>query len=200
MKITNNHSLTASQGKADLSLYVGKEALQQYRKINDYTDLVKYEKENKVPCISKLARDNGESPITAYIAAYIIKCNEFLNLEALSPSQIEETSELIFDTHKTELTITDINLFFKCIKRGDFGAAGAKLDGQKILLWLGKYIDERTVIVEEDSYNEHLRYKAICIGDNTRRMQSREDAGRALNEAYAKTMLDSLKNDEGGKE
>lgn len=176
-KITSKKSLVVSLNnnlEIDVIKSVSIGSIEVFRNINNIHDLIKYDEQNKLLSLGRLAREN-EDKVMALIEGYIVNCNEFFNLAPMSKSLIVQTAQLIVDTYKSMLTVADINLFFKFAKRGDYGAVGARLDGQKILIWLEKYWNDKSGTVADISYSQHLSTKIGC-SESDRVLSSRDDA------------------------
>ncbi len=98
---------------------------------------------SKAPTLASIKKNYTEDFLIAYIAVWIVNLNDFVNASRkMNPSQIEETSILIFQEYYY-MNLADINLVFKKIKKGEFGQLYTELDGVKILSWFEKYATER---------------------------------------------------------
>lgn len=97
--------------------------------------------------------ENTPESALAFIKAFILDLNDFLNMkEKMSTVQMDQTAEIILSTYYY-LKIADLRFFFNKIKVGDYGLL-YKLDGQVILSFLKKYIEERLSLAEEKSIQE----------------------------------------------
>jgi hypothetical protein len=191
---TSKKSLIVSR-KTEISLKFGKcGSIEAFRSLNNISDVIKYNDENKLVSLGRMCNENGEDRVLAFIEAYLVNVNEFLNMEVMPKLLIQQTALLIVDTYKAMLTVADIDLFFKCLKRGDYGSAGVKLDGQKILMWLAKYWDDKSGKVEDISYSQHLSTKIGCSHVD-RVMESKDDARRAFDIANAYDIINTSQDD-----
>lgn len=101
----------------------------------------------------------GEAKMSAFVEMNIALLAVFCNLSnSITPSQVQMTAQMILSEFGN-LTIADVNLIFKRAKMGEYGEFYGRLDGQMILSWFGKYLDERCQIAVERSIVEAARFK-----------------------------------------
>jgi hypothetical protein len=93
--------------------------------------------------LAKINAKVGIKISLAIIKTWIVNLNDYLNLSRkMSPEQIEETSELIYEQFYY-LKSSDISLIFKRIKLGHYGCFYESLDGMKLIDIFYKYAQER---------------------------------------------------------
>lgn len=196
--LSDNVSLANLKTPNDAVIFM-RNISQKLGKINDYTELIQYTQKNKKPCLSRCIKVYGEDKVSALISGYIVSAIEFFNIDVMSADLILQTTQLIIESHKGTLTIPDIHLFFKCVKRGDYGGVGNRIDGQKILMWLQRYIDERGNIAAQINESKHLATKIGC-SDVDRVCLKRDDDAHKLDVEYFKEQIKKNANEREGKE
>lgn len=106
------------------------------------------------PAIGALVIQFGANPIRNYIAGHIVALRDFVNLRgAMTDDQTRLTADLVLSEFPS-VTLADIALIFRRAKLGQFGEFYGRLDGQMILLWFGKYFEERCDYFSEKSIQE----------------------------------------------
>jgi len=96
----------------------------------------------------------GKEWVVAYVSMWLIELNDSSNVKTkMSDSQIEFTSERIFDTYS--LKVADLTLFFRNVKEGKYGAYYENLSQEKIMQWIGQYWDERCEYGQMMSQSSH---------------------------------------------
>lgn len=95
------------------------------------------------PSIGEVVNTGGAEQISAFIELNITMLAKFCNLgNSIKDMQIPMTADLVMSEFGN-LTIADVNLIFRRAKLGQYGEFYGRLDGQMILMWCGKYLDER---------------------------------------------------------
>lgn len=97
------------------------------------------------PQLSSMFREYSRDFVVKYIQLWIIGLNDFLNIpKKMNRYQIEETAEMLYDNFYY-LNLADLNLFFTQLKQGKYEMYES-LDGNKLMNWLSKYVDQRLEI------------------------------------------------------
>ena len=110
--------------------------------------------------IGKFKRTEGETKAVALICLMLDDFISFLNVgKTMDARQVAQTANLILDDF-TYLKIDDFKLFFNRAKKGYYGSAYDRIDGQVILQWLVKYTNERCNEADNLNYAEHSARKA----------------------------------------
>lgn len=115
------------------------------------------------PSIGEVIASGGTGQMTAFVEANIVRLAMFCNLgNSITPSQTQATAQMIISEFGN-LTIADVNLIFKRAKMGEYGEFYGRLDGQMILSWCGKYLDERCSIAADQSVADAGKFKGGCL-------------------------------------
>jgi len=87
----------------------------------------------------------------------------------MNPKQINATAEMIADEFN-KLTLADVYLVFKRAKAGVYGELYDRIDGQIILSWFRKHLNERLEASEERSMQaaDRDKYEEEQYFDNNR--------------------------------
>jgi hypothetical protein len=115
-----------------------------------YSDLNSYSKalDCDSPLLSHISKSYGRQSAIAYIETWLYNLNDFLNISRrLKKEQMYETALYIIQDYYY-LSIAEIHLFFKKIKKGEFGNLYEGIDGYKILYFLNMFDEERLSIIE----------------------------------------------------
>ncbi len=103
------------------------------------------------------------SPQTALdiLDALISETVLFFNLgNNMSDIQIRLTSELILaDEMAKNLKPEDFRVLFNNAKKGHYGKAYNRMDGQVVFEWINAYVAERMSFIEENCLQEHEQFK-----------------------------------------
>lgn len=127
------------------------------------------EKFNKIQTIENAIQSNQKTLsfykkqynreyVINYINLWIISLNEFITVNKMTPNQIKETSNYIYNDYYY-LNLADIYLIFTKIKKGEFGQIYGSIDGLKILTFFQKYASDRANICENNSIIESDKIK-----------------------------------------
>ena len=115
---------------------------------------VKEAQQTGSPSISNLVKAFDMAFVQAYIAAWIVNVNNFLNLRfSMNDQQVEETARLVINNYY-HLTIADVYLVMNNAKMGFYGKFYERIDGSMVLLWFRTYFDERCAYFEGLSIDE----------------------------------------------
>lgn len=118
--------------------------------------------ESDSKALSLIKKENTQESALAFIKAFILDLNDFLNVkEKMNAKQIDQTAEIIFANYYY-LKVADLKLFFNKIKMGDYGVL-YRIDGQLILSFLKIYTSDRMSIAEEKSILDNNRKKLFDI-------------------------------------
>jgi hypothetical protein len=152
-KITKtDNTLTSLKEKQhkDLVLYSPINCFKHSHKLKTIKDVLTLPSKT----LGDLKRSYGKEWIVGYISLWLIDLNENSNVKnKMSESQIEFTSERIFESYS--LKITDLTLFFRNVKEGVYGQYYESLSQEKIMSWLSIYYDLRCEYGEIISQNKH---------------------------------------------
>lgn len=111
-------------------------------------------------------RTDGEAKSRAVIGLALSDLLDFFNTgNTMTPAQMANLTGVIVEEYNY-LKIDDFKLCFSNAKKGLYGQV-YRMDGNTILCFLEKYIQDRMNAADEDSYNKHMSEKA-----NERRVQS----------------------------
>lgn len=126
------------------------------------------------PTIGEIVRAGEGEKIATFIELNIAALAVFCNLgNSITAQQMSPTIDLIMSEYGF-LTIADVNLIFRMAKLGQWSEMYGRLDGQMILIWFGKYAEERCNYFAEKSIQE-----AASMG-----MRANDTAARVKEMAY----------------
>jgi len=107
----------------------------------------------KTPTLVELKKVYGRDWIISYVSAWLIHLNEITNAKnKMSPNSIAFVSETIYDDYS--LRLADLTLFFKMVRKGDFGDFYENISEGKILSWFKKYYDDRCNYAQNERHKE----------------------------------------------
>jgi hypothetical protein len=159
-----NEIVKKTENETGLAVYSREQFLQEFSpakcivKFQGITSVEKAVKSNTM-AICQLTKTYDNDAVVAYLAIWITDLNNFLNVSRkMTNEQILDTAQMLVLEYRS-LTIADINLIFKRIKKGDFGNMYESLDGTKLLGWFDKYSIERADWYEQQAYLEHDKIK-----------------------------------------
>lgn len=110
--------------------------------------------DSELPSLVKMNKQFGSHEVIKAVAKMLIETVGFFNVPKLTDVQVKITVELICEEHYY-LNFADIQLCFKNAMKGKYGELYNRIDGQVIMIWLNKYVEERFTISEERSYQKH---------------------------------------------
>jgi len=138
----------------------------------------------------------GSHEVIKQVAKMLIETVGFFNVPKLSDIQVKMTVELICEEHYY-LNFSDIQLCFKNAMKGKYGELYNRIDGQVIMIWLNKYVEERFEISEERSYQKH---DALTSHEKERKYEGFVDrlkeAGEKINKFKPKPISSNQKYNE----
>lgn len=109
--------------------------------------------------IGKYKRLDGETKARAVMGIILSDLVDFFNVsQSMNPPQMAQVIDMILDTYGY-LKIEDFRLCFNWAKRGFYGQV-FRIDGNVILTWLEKYVDDRCNNADEENYSKHSGLKA----------------------------------------
>jgi hypothetical protein len=87
--------------------------------------------------------------------------SKFLNVtNTLNADQMAQTADLILRDYRCRnLKPEDYKVIFTGIKKGEYGRAFNRMDGQELFVAIYAYIERRDAWIEENSYREHNHRK-----------------------------------------
>lgn len=144
--------------------------------------------QNQAPSLGVIKKQYGDDFIVAYLALWIDNLNDFVNaVRKMNPSQIEETAVILFQEYYY-FNLSDINLVFRKIKKGEYGQLFAELDGVKILGWFEQYARERAATAAGLSMDQAGSFRSDLprLNDGSEKTKNRQAMGLHLLE-QAKT-------------
>jgi len=119
---------------------------EKYEEVNSCSKAL----ETSSPLLSHVKNSYGKQSAIAYIETWLYNLNDYLNISRrLKKEQIYETALYIIQDYYF-LNIAEIHLFFKKIKKGEFGNLYEGIDGYKVLSFLKEYDNERTAVFEKN--------------------------------------------------
>ena len=141
--------------KGFLDQYAPSKCLRVFQKENTPALTLK----SLAPTLGSIKREYSEDFQIAYVSVWIVNLNDFVNaLRKMSPVQIEETATILVQEYPY-LNLSDINLVFGKIKKGEFGQLFAEIDGMKILSWFEQYVRERMRTAADISMSQAENFK-----------------------------------------
>lgn len=108
---------------------------------------------SKLPSLAILKKAYGNDFTLAYLELWLDNLNDFLNVKRkLTPSQMQEIAIFIYQDYYY-FKLTDINLVFSKIKKGEYGQFYETLDGPKIIAAFEKYAADRisTAVIQNNA-------------------------------------------------
>jgi hypothetical protein len=108
--------------------------------------------------INALSRSHGDGTVRAILALCLTDMLKFFNLTqgTMDKNQVIQTILLIQEDYGHIMTMADFKVFFNKIKKGHFAEPGKsqvynRIDGQLILEWMERYVDERASVAETNN-------------------------------------------------
>jgi len=112
--------------------------------------------------LKKISNEVGEKQIATVLVGLILRTSSFFNItNNLTENQAIETAFMLIDKFSSE-TIEDFVLMFKNAKSGKYGQLYNRLDGQIIIEWMFKYLEEKAEYRE----NIHQRIKTNSMKES----------------------------------
>ncbi len=132
------------------------------------------------PALGEVVAAHGQSQMMAFVETNIAQLALFCNLGAsINPDQIQATARMIVEEFGN-LTIADVNLIFRRAKLGGWGELYGRLDGQRILSWFGKYLDERCEYCAEQSQSGARGFKGDYLPTTANAQRARMELDKLL--------------------
>ena len=105
-------------------------------------------------------REFGEARANAVMVIILNDLIDFFNVgNTMNAPQVVATAEMILDNYGY-LKIDDFKLCFNNAKRGYYNDKVYRIDGNVILTWIERYVNERMNTAEEISYSNHASIKS----------------------------------------
>lgn len=99
----------------------------------------------------------GREFVVNLIKAWLIHLNEITNAkQKLSPSSINFIADTIYDDYS--LRVTDLYLFFRKVRKNDYGKFYENISEGLILSWWAQYYDERCNAAHNVRSKEHKAF------------------------------------------
>lgn len=114
---------------------------------------------DKTPTLVQIKKVYGREWVIDYISAWLIHLNEITNAKnKMSPNSILFVSETIYDDYSVRLA--DLTLFFKKVRKGDYGDFYENISEGKMLSWFQKYYDERCNFAQHERHKENKEFSS----------------------------------------
>jgi hypothetical protein len=111
--------------------------------------------------MAKLRAGTNDIVVRALLAYIISDCIESLNVgKTMNDVQIARAVDLILDEYYF-LKPDDFKLCFNRAIMGKYGTTYDRIDVQVICGWLNQYCDDRLVLADVISYQEHIQIKEV---------------------------------------
>lgn len=124
-------------------------------KVSTYNEVLK----SGAPTLFDLSRGRGEEVTAAFLWKELSNTVQFLNVgKTMNLEQIKLTATYIMDDY-SNLNLLDFKLFFAKFRKGEFGQAYDRIDGQVILQALGEYKNGRIEAAEQNSIRQAAQQK-----------------------------------------
>ena len=124
-------------------------------KLKSYQDAI----DSKTPSLNLIIREEGKTKMIALIKLWLIHLNQLLDVKRpMSETQIRLCAALIVEDY-AHLNMGDLGYFFRKTIRGDYGQYYESISIEKIMSQLNQYNAERFELIEQASYEKHLREK-----------------------------------------
>lgn len=99
--------------------------------------------------------ETGDTTVRAIVLLMLTDCVSFFNVgKTMTQPQLAQTADMIIDDYGY-LKIDDFKLLFTYAKKGYYGQLYDCIDGNVILLWIEKYVNDRINAGEAMSDREH---------------------------------------------
>lgn len=131
-------------------------------------EIVKLEQElalmDEPKSLTRLARENEEMTIDMIMLMVNDLKSFFIVDRVISSDGIKALAPLIVTTFG-ELTLEEVAVCFNMAKTGVYGEIYARLDGQVIMGWLRKYVQDKRERKHMKAVNYHLQNKVVGDAD-----------------------------------
>lgn len=98
----------------------------------------------------------GEQNIWAWISSWLVNLSGFMDFK-ISPVQAKTTAILILE-EMGNINISEFTLFFKKLRKGDYGLFFGKFNGQIILQGCKKFRTARGIVLNKMKFDEQELY------------------------------------------
>jgi hypothetical protein len=114
---------------------------------------------DKTPTLVQIKKVYGREWVIDYISAWLIHLNEITNAKnKMPPNSILFVSETIYDDYSVRLA--DLTLFFKKVRKGDYGDFYENISESKMLSWFQKYYAERCNFAQYQRHKENKEFSS----------------------------------------
>jgi hypothetical protein len=138
---------------------------------------------SKSPALSGIKKELGDIHAKAILTIILIDLVKFFNIgKSMNDEQVGQTIQLIQDEFWM-LKPEDFKLCFNNAKKGLYGKVYDRLDGQIILEWLGKYLNERMNYSEQESIRRYDIDKKQVEIERHQHLQQDKEKNKKLHNA-----------------
>ena len=149
METNGNKISTKSDALANLQTYISS------NKVSTYSDVLK----SGAPTLFDLTKGRGDEVTHAFLWQELSNTVKFLNVgKSMNIEQVKLTAQYIIDDY-SNLNLLDFKLFFAKFRKGEFGQAYDRIDGQLILQALADYKSGRIEAAEQNSIRQAAQQK-----------------------------------------
>lgn len=140
--------------------------------------------------LNEFRKEYGREWLIGYVSMWLIELNDNSNVKTkMTDNQMEFTAERIIDTYS--LKVTDLTLFFRNVKEGEYGLFYENLSTEKIMEWLSEYFDERCEAAE-------MKAQAIDDGFSMIKDGIHPDVANKMFEGVGETKVDYSEHEGSG--
>lgn len=123
--------------------------------VKDFNDVIKSDS----PSLALMKKEYGDVHTKAILTIILVDVIKFFNVgKSMSNVQVAQTIELIQQEYWM-LKPEDFKLCFNNAKKGMYGQIYDRIDGQLILSWIQKHIENRFLFSESESMRKHDKLK-----------------------------------------